>query len=149
MKRSLLFNNRKDAALLLLDKLEWLKREKIQQQQKKQRKIEPLPALSILAIPRGGVIIGDVLASNIEWDLDVLLSERIVAPYNIDVTIGAAMHDGSYFCIVDEQKEKQELQIPYGYIEEQISTMVKEMESRLIRFRGNNKYDLNQKTAFS
>lgn len=91
MKRSLLFNNRKDAALLLLDKLEWLKREKIQQQQKKQRKIEPLPALSILAIPRGGVIIGDVLASNIEWDLDVLLSERIVAPYNIDVTIGVMM----------------------------------------------------------
>jgi hypothetical protein len=28
MKRSLLFNNRKDAAILLANKLEWLKREK-------------------------------------------------------------------------------------------------------------------------
>lgn len=146
MKRSVLFNNRKDAALLLSNKLEWLKREKKQQQpEKKQDKSESLPELCILSIPRGGIIIGDILASAIGGHLDVLLSEKIVAPYNIDVTIGAAVHDGSHFCIVDQQKEKQELQIPYGYIEEQISAMVKEMENRLIWFRGNSKYELNQK----
>jgi putative phosphoribosyl transferase len=84
-------------------------------------------------------------ASAIGASLDVLFSERIVAPYNLNVTIGAAVHDGSYFCIANEKKEKQELQIPYGYIEEQISSMVKEMENRLVRFRGNNKYNLNQR----
>jgi len=39
------------------------------------------------------------------------------------------------------------LEIPYGYIEKQISVMTEEMESRLIRFRGNNKYNLNQSTV--
>ena len=37
------------------------------------------------------------------------------------------------------------MKIPYGYIKEQISAMVKEMEQRLVRFRGNSKYNLNQK----
>jgi putative phosphoribosyl transferase len=37
------------------------------------------------------------------------------------------------------------LKIPYGYIKEQISAMVKEMERRLGRFRCNSKYNLNYK----
>jgi putative phosphoribosyl transferase len=56
---------------------------------------------------------------------------------------------GVIFCIAEEEEEEEEeeLKIPYGYIDEQVSIMVKEMERGLVRFRGNNKYNLNHKTV--
>jgi predicted phosphoribosyltransferase len=50
------------------------------------------------------------------------------------------VHDGSYFRIAEEEQE-QELTILHAYIDEQVSMMVKE----IVRFRGNNTYNLNHK----
>ncbi len=38
--------------------------------------------LIILAIPRGGVITGDVIASALNAKLDIVVSRKIGAPYN-------------------------------------------------------------------
>jgi len=51
----------------------------------------------ILAIPRGGVVTGDVIAFRIGTKLDIVVSRKIGAPYNPEVAIGAVMHDGSFF----------------------------------------------------
>ena len=48
---------------------------------------------------RGGVVIGDTLTSIIGGEFDILMSEKIVAPYNFNVTIGVITHDGSYFLL--------------------------------------------------
>ncbi|HEY7078139.1 MAG TPA: hypothetical protein VH500_00460, partial [Nitrososphaeraceae archaeon] len=50
-----------------------------------------------LAIPRGGVITGDVLASILGLNLDIIVSRKIGAPHNPELAIGAVMHDGSFF----------------------------------------------------
>jgi predicted phosphoribosyltransferase len=53
--------------------------------------------LIILAIPRGGVVTGDVVATSLGAKLDIVVSRKIGAPYNSELAIGAVMHDGSFF----------------------------------------------------
>jgi putative phosphoribosyl transferase len=79
MKR-VLFQNREQAARLLANELMWLKGEK--------REANNF-SLVILAIPRGGVVTGHVIASILGGKLDILISQKIVSPYNFNLTIGA------------------------------------------------------------
>lgn len=48
----------------------------------------------ILAIPRGGIIIGDIVASELAARLDVLVTMKIGAPNHLELAIGAVMPDG-------------------------------------------------------
>ncbi|MFY9795877.1 MAG: hypothetical protein WAK17_01180 [Candidatus Nitrosopolaris sp.] len=41
--------------------------------------------LIILAIPRGGVVTGDVVASSLGAKLDIVVSRKIGAPYNSEL----------------------------------------------------------------
>ena len=54
-------------------------------------------AAVVMAIPRGGIIIGDVIASELGAKLDVVVSRKIGAPFNPELAIGAVMPDGSLF----------------------------------------------------
>jgi putative phosphoribosyl transferase len=92
----------------------------------------------VLAIPRGGIIIGDIVASELAARLDVVVSRKIGAPNNPELAIGAVMPDGSYFLnqeIVDMLKVSQE------YIDMQVVTQKNEIERRLTSYRGKKEYD--------
>jgi putative phosphoribosyl transferase len=92
----------------------------------------------VLAIPRGGIIIGDIIASELAAKLDVVVSRKIGAPNNPELAIGAVMPDGSYFLnqeIVDMLKVSQE------YINMQVVTQKKEIERRLTSYRAKKEYD--------
>ncbi len=98
----------------------------------------------ILAIPRGGVITGDVIAKALGAKLDIVVSRKIGAPNNPELAIGAVMHDGSFF---PNSELIQMLQIPQYYIDEEIQSQLKEIERRLVKFRGSKNYDLKGKTV--
>jgi predicted phosphoribosyltransferase len=51
----------------------------------------------VLAIPRGGVVIGDIISNTLHAKLDIVVSRKIGAPDNPELAIGAVMPDGSYF----------------------------------------------------
>ena len=51
----------------------------------------------VLAVPRGGIIIGDIVASELAARLDVVISRKIGAPNNPELAIGVVMPDRSYF----------------------------------------------------
>src|SRR6185437_16906865 len=51
----------------------------------------------VLAITRGGIIIGDVIASYFQCNLDIVVSRKIGAEFNPELAIGAVMPDNSYF----------------------------------------------------
>jgi putative phosphoribosyl transferase len=53
--------------------------------------------IAVLAVPRGGIIIGDRVASELVARLDVVVSRKIGAPNNPELAIGAVMPDRSYF----------------------------------------------------
>ena len=51
----------------------------------------------VLAIPRGGVVTGAVLAREIGAELDVVLSRKLRAPFQEELAIGAVSEDGQVY----------------------------------------------------
>jgi len=123
----LVFQDRAEAAKKLAERLEWLRKE------------EPV----ILAIPRGGVVTGDVIATALGAKLDVVVPRKLGSPYNPELAIGAVMHDGTHFLNSDIIEM---LNVTKEYIDAEIASQIKEIERRLVKFRGSKKYDLQDKT---
>lgn len=96
----------------------------------------------ILAIPRGGVVTGDALAQHFDTRLDLLVSKKVCAPGNPELAAGAIMHDGSFFPNKDVIIM---LNISPEYLKEQIMEKTKEVERRLLKFRGSKSYHLGGK----
>jgi len=120
------FRNRDDAGLQLAQKLAWLKDKDA----------------VVLAIPRGGVVIGDVIAKSLNIKLDVIVPRKVGAPNNPELAIGAVMHDGSSY--LNDYVVKT-LNVDQEYIRSEINQQVREIERRLELFRGSKKYDLADK----
>jgi len=127
-----IFKNRIDAGEKLAKRLSWLKQDRLKEEERRQQSIV------ILAIPRGGVIIGDVIASEFDAKLDVVVSRKIGAPNNPELAIGAVMPDGSYFI---NQEIVNMLNIPQEYIQIQAYEQVREIDRRLMSYRGSKGYD--------
>ena len=133
--QSVIFIDRRDAAEQLAKKLDWRKAETTIES------IEPdkiSTNMVVLAIPRGGVIVGDIIASNLGSRLDIVVSRKIGAPSNPELAIGAVMPDGSVYTNMNIVNH---LSVPPGYIDSQAKAEVREIERRLYRFRGNIEYE--------
>lgn len=76
-----MFKNRENAALQLAHRLKPL----------------GLEAPVVLAIPRGGVVIGAVLARELGGELDVVLARKLRAPYQRELAIGSVSEDGTVY----------------------------------------------------
>src|SRR5262245_32924501 len=57
----------------------------------------PLRDSLVLAIPRGGVVIGATLADELGADLDVILSRKLGAPGQPDLALGAVAETGEVY----------------------------------------------------
>jgi putative phosphoribosyl transferase len=88
------------------------------------------------------VVTGDVIASTLGSNLDIVVSRKIGAPYNPELAVGAIMHDGIF--IPNEDIIKM-LNVSQEYINEQIDIQKNEIERRLKRFRGTKEYHLRPK----
>src|ERR687886_1722496 len=125
----MLFDDRVDAAKQLGERLkEWLHKDIMIQREH----TDYTNTVIVLAIPRGGVVVGDVIASMLGVKLDIIVSRKIGAPDNPELAIGAVMPDGSYFLnrdIIDM------LNVPRSYVNEQANIQKKEIERRLKVFK--------------
>ena len=55
----------------------------------------------VLGIPRGGVVVADIVARKLSCEFDIIIPRKIRAPHNEEVAIGAVMEDG-YTYLNDE-----------------------------------------------
>ena len=124
------FHDRKEAGLLLADKLKLYIKNAFSSEVKKESFI-------VMAIPRGGVILGDIVASELNVDLDIIICKKIGAENNPELAIGAVMADGSY--IINEDIINR-INTSHGYISKQVELQKNEIERRLMEFRGNKEY---------
>jgi len=99
---------------------------------------------TVLAIPRGGVVTGDIIAKKLGTKLDIIVSRKVGAPDNPELAIGAVMHDGSFF---PNNDIIMALNISKIYTEREIAVELKEIERRLNKFRGGKEYDLVDRTV--
>lgn len=51
----------------------------------------------ILGIPRGGIIVGDIIAKKFGYQFDIVIPRRIVAPHNSELSIGGIMKDHTLY----------------------------------------------------
>jgi putative phosphoribosyl transferase len=126
---AVMFADRKDAGRKLAEKLLWVK---------DMAKDNVANNVIVLAIPRGGVVIGDIIASRLRSKLDIVVSRKIGAPFNPELAIGAVMPDGACFLNVGTAEA---LQVPEQYIATQAEEQMKEINRRLMLYRGRKKYD--------
>lgn len=86
----------------------------------------------VLALPRGGAVVGFEVASALQLPLDVFISRKIGAPGNPELAIGAVAEiDGVW----TDQDAVALLGIPETYIQEEVDRQKQEIERRIQMYR--------------
>lgn len=88
----------------------------------------------ILALPRGGVVVGYEVAKALDAAFDILISRKIGAPFNKEFGIGA-ISEGNI--VVLNSKIIKELGIPKKTLENLIDAEREEIKRRIHLYRGN------------
>lgn len=86
----------------------------------------------ILAVPRGGVIVGEVVARQLGVPLDVVVPRKIGAPGNPELGLGAIAPGVR---VIDPRMVEM-LGVSESYLERQIAAEEEEIERRLGAYRG-------------
>ncbi len=86
----------------------------------------------VLGIPRGGVIIAQQIANELEADLDIVLSHKLGAPGNPELAIGAICEDGKLF--IDERTSSY-VGADKNYIRQEKAQQLKEIARRVALYR--------------
>jgi putative phosphoribosyl transferase len=125
-----MFKDREEAGQKLLQKLFELKEKK---------------DLIVLAIPRGGLVVGKVLAQGLNCPLEVLVTKKIGASGNPEFAIGAVSAVGKP--LIDEGLANQ-TGANENYLQKEIREKREEIKRRLQAYRGNKPWpDLKKKTV--
>jgi len=91
----------------------------------------------VLAIPRGGVVVGYVIAKDLGLPLDVIVPRKIGAPDNPELAIGAVAEDGT--AILDKNLVSY-LGVSQEYIKEETERQKLEIQRRLKVYREDTGY---------
>jgi putative phosphoribosyl transferase len=108
--------NRKEAGIELAKSLEDINKDAI-----------------VLAIPRGGVVVGFEVAKKFGIPLDIVITKKIGAPNNPELAIGAVAEDGTL--LLDENLATS-LGVSQQYIKDEVARQKSEIQRRLENYRG-------------
>lgn len=97
----------------------------------KKKKEDKFPIL-VLGIPRGGVIVADIVARKLNAQFDLVIARKLLAPDNKENAIGAILYNG---CTYLDEFMVNSLRINSEYIEEQKHIQLKQIEQRIQLFR--------------
>jgi predicted phosphoribosyltransferase len=86
----------------------------------------------VLAIPRGGVVTGAVLAQELGADLDVVLSRKLRAPGQPELAVGAVSEDGRVYL---NRHAQEVLDLTDDYLVEERRHQLAEISRRKELFR--------------
>jgi len=102
-------------------------------------KKEDRNGILVLGIPRGGLVIAEIIARKLKCEFDLLMVKRLRAPHNEELAIGAVAEDGTtYFNELIINK----LQISPDYIEKEKSYQLEEIKRMIKLFNIGNKSSL-------
>lgn len=88
----------------------------------------------ILAIPRGGVVVADIVASNLKAPLDLIIPRKVGAPGNQELAIGATAGEGQ--TILNEELIKS-LNVDNEYLQDRIKKENEEIKRRRQKYLKN------------
>jgi putative phosphoribosyl transferase len=89
--------------------------------------------VTVLAIPRGGVIIGDAIASRFSRsEFDIVIPRKLGAPNNPELAIGAVLEDRTVYL---NERLIHTFQVSSEYLDDEIDRQVREIQRRLSLYR--------------
>ncbi len=107
----MLFKNREEAAKLLVKKL------------KKYKDSDSI----VVALPRGGVPLGSIIAKELNLPLDIFFVKKIPSPYNKEVAIGAISENGLVYL---NEKAIRMLGVTKEYIEQKTKEILEKIREK-------------------
>ena len=87
----------------------------------------------VLAIPRGGVVVGAEVARALDAPLDVWLARKIGTPGNAELAIGSVSSHGE---VILDQRAIAALGVSPSYLETAVRREREELARRMVAFRG-------------
>ncbi len=96
----------------------------------------------VLAIPRGGVIVGDEIARQLGFELDVVISKKITPPDYPEYAVGAITYDDVMYYGHDWERYSHD-----SRFEEEIKKKKNEVMRQTQVYRGHTNYDFKTKTV--
>ncbi len=87
----------------------------------------------ILAIPRGGALVGHAIRERLNCEWDLIIPRKLGAPFNKEIAIGAVTQDGTL--LLDEEMIKY-LNVSEGYIKKEKDAQINEIKRRLKLYIG-------------
>lgn len=98
----------------------------------------------VLAIPRGGIVVGYEVAVALDAPLDVVVPRKLRAPYNPELAIGAVAHDGSIYL---DSPLMGHLDVSEDYLKDETGLQLAEIHRRMQLYRGDRPPPVLQETA--
>jgi putative phosphoribosyl transferase len=98
----------------------------------------------VLGIPRGGVVIADIVARRLGADFDIVIPRKLGAPENKELAIGAVMEDGTSYI---NRYLVNALRIQQDYIEGEKARQSEEIKRRSAAYRKPCDYQIADKNA--
>ncbi|MEX2690445.1 MAG: phosphoribosyltransferase [Candidatus Njordarchaeum guaymaensis] len=93
--------------------------------------------LVILAIPRGGIPVGCIVARELNVDFDIVVVRKIPIPWDPEAGFGAVTPDGE--TLMDENLARGYLGLDTATIRNLVSGVLREIKRREVLYRGSNK----------
>jgi len=109
------------------------------------REIGPIRDGIVVAVPRGGVVVGAEVAKALDTPMDIIVPRKIGAPFNPEAAVGAVTEDGT--AIFDERALKL-LGLTRESLEETVKAQLAEIARRTMLYRsGRDPLPLKGKTV--
>jgi len=87
----------------------------------------------VLAIPRGGAVVGSEVARGLGAQLDVIVTRKIGAPGEPEYALGAVTQTGE---VILDETAVEVLRVPEEYLDREAARQWDEVKDRMRRFRG-------------
>jgi putative phosphoribosyl transferase len=100
---------------------------------KKKEKDDSATAITVIGIPRGGVVVADTVAKKLSIrDFDIVISRKLRAPNNSENALGAIMQDGAVYLA---SRLVKSMNVSSQYLEMEISEQKKVIDRRMSLYR--------------
>jgi putative phosphoribosyl transferase len=100
----------------------------------------------VLGIPRGGVIVGDIISRKLACEFNIIIPRKLRAPHSGELAIGAVMEDGTTYL---NNELIRELEISQEYIEKEKIEQIEEIKRRYSLYQNvrRREYQFKDKTV--
>ncbi|MDW0314325.1 MAG: phosphoribosyltransferase family protein [Nitrososphaeraceae archaeon] len=100
--------------------------------------------LMVIGIPRGGVVMADIIARKLSSSYDIVVARKIGAPENKELALGAVMQDGTIFL---NNELISALHVSSEYLESEKQRQLDEIRRRIQAYRKPVPYAIKNKTV--